>query len=675
MRAKPPSLANGSPTVTTADLVAGLPILLTAIVAVSSLVLAHAHHHSLSGVIALSLVVVVALATLVVRAYRGGRFEVTSDRGGVVAVLACAIVAVVMFIPGFSYGVSDKDPGGYVAHAVEIAHHGSYSFIDPALAHPGLPVALNSPGARLSAVWVRDEARGLIVPQFYHLWPALMATSYDIAGFGGITTTGPLVTVFAIMVLVGLLRRLAGLPAAVVGGILLATNMLEVWQAKFPTTEVFAQGLFVASLLGVVIALQTKHAWPAFVAGALVGVSFLNRPDGYLLVMGSAAAGAAIVVLRRVDRRVLAFAAGLLVVLPYCFWQAYAAAITYSKLNNIPSLKITMGLLVVLAVLAMALRLVIGWLIPIINTLVAKRSVQFGVGSLVFAIVAGLLLLGFFRPRLFGEDYGQFNGKRARTFDEQTLARLSWFFTLPGFAIMAMGIGLIVLRRWRAELWAVAIPVMVIFPIYAFHARNSSRLMWWGRRYIPVVLPGIVIFIAIALGFALAFRGRGRGLFQVPAALAFVALVAVFLQQSLPLRHHDEWHGSFGVTERLSKLAEGKEGIFLWQSSPYCCAAPTSLFATPLWLERDELSVLLPPDPAIHTDYIRAYAKAFPGHPVFIVWTGGVDPPAVSIPPSLIRRVDHIAGNLPIWEESNTERPRRERLIAFEMTIYRVVGT
>ena len=59
-----------------------------------------------------------------------------------------------MFLPGFAYGVTDKDPGGYVEHAFSIARTGSYKVIDPTLDGriPGGPV-LDGPGARFGGVW------------------------------------------------------------------------------------------------------------------------------------------------------------------------------------------------------------------------------------------------------------------------------------------------------------------------------------------------------------------------------------------------------------------------------------------------------------------------------------------------------------------------------------------
>ena len=663
----------GPRTITGTDLMAGVPAVIIAVLGLVSLAFAHAHHHTLTGVLSVSIIAVLAMAGMaLVWAYvRGVAFE--ADLKGMLVVLGGAVLAGVMFLPGFSYGVSDKDPGGYVAHAVEIAHHHSYSFTDPALAHRNLPVALDSPGARLPGVWVRDDQSGLIVPQFYHLWPSLLATSFDLAGYGGITATGPIVALIGVMVLIALLRRLVGIPAAAVGGALLSTNMLQVWQAKFPTTEVLAQEFFLTSLLGIVIALQTKLRTPAFIAGAVLGISFLNRADSWLLVMFSVGALASLWVLRRWDARVRWFAVGLGAVMPYALWNAYAASISYTKANSIPSLKKTVEIVVALAILAALLRLPTKRLAEWVSRTVRRRAIQSIGGLFVTIVVIGLLVLGFKRPSLLGKDYGDFNGRTLRTYDEQIMHRLAWFVTAPGFALMALGVAVATLRRWRAEMWAVLLPILVIFPLFAAQARNSTRLMWWGRRYVPVVLPGIILLIAIGLGVAIAYRGKFKWLLRIPALVAAVALVTVFLGQSRPLRHHDEWAGSFGVARHIASLSNGKTGVYLWERAPYCCAAPTSLFATPVWLERDQLSVLLPTDPTTLASYVDAYLGAFPNQPIFIMWTGAL--PADSPLMAVVDKVEELKGSLPVWEESDLERPHFARAINYSMTVYKVSGT
>ena len=647
------------PGVTVTDAVAGVPVAVLAVVAVWSLALAHLGHHSLAGVAVLS------AGTLAAAAYALRRTALAPDRAGLAATLGCGLLAAVMFFPGFGYGAGDKDPGNYVSHAVQIARGGSYAFTDPALAHPTLPVEWENDKARVLAMWVDDPETGRIVPQFFHLWPALQATAYDVAGLGGIVALTPLVAVCGVLAFAGLLRRLAGVPGAVIGGVLLATNMLNVWQAKYPSTESFAQALYVTTLLGVVVAIEQRWRPAAAAAGALVGAGFLNRADAWLLVVLAVAALAAVWATRRADAEVVAAAAGLAVVLPYALWQAYGPGLRYTVDNGVPGLLPTIALVALAAAVSTAARrLPLG---PLVDRLRDPRAQRIA-GLVVCAVCFVLLVVGFLRP-LAGEAYLTFDGRRTRSYDERNLHRLSWFLTLPAFALAGLGVARVALTRWRAALWAVAIPTLLLTTLYAYHARVAVRLMWWGRRYVPHVLPGLLLLVTLALVFALAWRWRRRYPLRAPAILVAATLAVVYASQSLPLRGHDEWGGSFGVAERLSALSGDRRGVYLWQRGP-CCAAPSMLWSGPLWLQRGELSVLLPREPAEVPAYVAAYRAAFPGDPVYVVWESVPLPPEVAALD--VRRVERFQGSMPFWLEEELRRPDRAKRVGYDFTVYEV---
>lgn len=673
-------------TITSLDLLAGGAVLLIALLAWASLALAHLGAHSLPAVLALCAVATVLLVLLLQRASRG-RVRVTSDRAGVGVALVAATIAAALTFPGFSYGVADKDPGGYVSHAVEIARTGDYAFIDPIL-RDKLPVQLNSPGARFSGVWVRDADTGRIVPQFYHLWPALLATAYDVRGYDGLRFAVPLMGVLAVLCMVALLRRVgmamagrtASLVAAGAGGLLLATNMLEVWQSRFPTTEVLAEALYLAALLGIVVAIQSRWRPAAGLAGLFVGIGWLNRADGLLLVLLAVGAGAALLATRRWDARATWFAAGLAVVVPHALLQAYDLALTYSKANDIPSLPKVAAVVVACFGLAVVVRLLgrrpVDWGL---RRLEGSRT-QLTVGLLVCAGAVALLAVGFLRPRLFGPDFFRYNcpvGRVGcapiRSYDEQIMRRLSWFFTLPGFAIMGLGLAAVALRRWRASVWAVVLPTLVLFPLYAYSARNSTRMLWWTRRYVPTVLPGVLMLIALAIALGFVLKIRGRALLRIPATLALVGLTAAFLSQSLPLRSHDEWKGSFELTKEISDLSPGARGIYLWEPQQGCCAGPTQLLATPVWLARDEVSALLPVDPNARAQIVALYAKHFAGQPVFVVADSAELP--TGLDPATMQPVMSKRAELPMWDESDTVRPAAAHVVPVNIVVWRVRGT
>lgn len=680
------------PSVTGLDLLAGGALLLVALVGWTSLGLAHVGEHSLAAVAVLSVAGLAALVALGVVVARRRGVGLRLDLPGVLVALGCAAVALVLTGSGFSYGVAEKDPGGYVSHAIAISETGDYSFVDPVLEtaaeDPTFPVQLASPGARFAGIWIRDASTGLIVPQFYHYWSALLATSYDAGGRSAMLATVPLMGVLSVLALCAALRRAGsqllgaagGLIAAGAGGLLLATNMLQVWQAQYPTTEVLAQALYLGALLGIVVALQTGWRPAAGFAGLMVGVGWLNRADGVLLVLIAAGIGAALVATRRWDGRAWWFLGGLGIVAPHALLQAYDLALAYSNANGIPSLRLLaaaiVGMLVLAALMRLALRRPLDWAWSRLE----QRRTQQVVGLLVVLGAAGLMALGYLRPRLFGEDYFDYNTQLGiRSFDEQIMARLTWFVSLPGFAIMLVGLAVVALHRWRAPVWTLVLPTLVLFPLYGYTASNSTRLLWWTRRYVPTVLPGIVILLALAIAFFLVWRYRGKLLTAVPAALALVGLLAFFLSQSLPLRAHDEWAGSFAISQEIADLSGEQDGVYLWEFDQGCCAGVTQLFAVPVWLQHGQLSALLPGNGAMELDgnarstVIDRYVERFDDHPVFVVADKGELP--AGIDPTRVEPVLEIDTTLPIWEEHTLERPDEVRDIPVHVSVWRVRGT
>ena len=116
---------------------------------------------------------------------------------------------------------------------------------------------------------------------------------------------------------------------------------------------------------------------------------------------------------------------------------------------------------------------------------------QVRVGAAVVLVAFLLLALGFLRPRLFGANYFIYHGVPTRSYDEQAMARLAWFFPHVAFLLALLGLAVIALRRWSAALWIIAIPLLMLLPVYGYRPRIASQLMWWVRRFVPTILPGL----------------------------------------------------------------------------------------------------------------------------------------------------------------------------------------
>jgi hypothetical protein len=194
--------------------------------------------------------------------------------------------------------------------------------------------------------------------------------------------------------------------------------------------------------------------------------------------------------------------------------------------------------------------------------------------------------------------------------------------------------------------------------------------MWWNRRFVPVVVPTVIVLVAVALAAALAWKGRWRWPLRAAGAAATTALLVVFLGQSLPLRPHHEFAGSFEIDRRIGGLAGGRQGVFLWQFPDWPTSA-TSLFASPTWLQEGEVSALLPrkANPA----YVRQFVRGFPGQPVFLVSAGAKALPGYER--LGLRPVARVGAELPFWEESDIRRPSRAGVVPVAFTVWQVAGT
>ena len=595
------------------------------------------------------------------------------------APLLCGIaVAAVMLFPGFEYGTGGRDPGVYVEHAVAIQRTDGVTFDDD-LAQPGLPDGITEPWTKpcptcalqkWPGLWVEPGNKGSIYPQFYHLWPALLATAKDVGGFTGLFNTGPLLGLIAVGLCVCIAWRVGGMVAAWAAAVILPTNMLQVWQSKYPTAEIFGQMLFLAFVLAVVVSIRTGSRAAAAGAGIFLSLIYLARADAIVVVLMAWAGACALIAMGRFDARGWHFVAGAGILLPYAWYQAYGLASYYTLVNQVPELSKIVLLMAVLgsfaAVLNRQRRLVgnmLAWARPDV------RRARLG---LAFVGVCGLLmLLGALRPRLFGENYRVVWSGNTRSYDEMSLIRLTWFFSVPGMALLLGGVAYVAMRRWRADAWLIMLPTVISLVLYCYHLRNSPYLMWATRRFVTTVVPGMVILIGcgIALAFLLVRRHSTQIAAVTTATLLIVGLGIFGLTQSWPLRSHNEDGGSIEVVHQLARLAGEEKGVYLFQWTTTCCAA--SLFGGPMLATAGQSSAAVPTNSgaAIKT-YVDFFAST--PRPVFLVVDNRAKETVPAMPGVAATKVLELAGALPHWEQTYVTRPKKSIDYGYRITVYRL---
>jgi hypothetical protein len=646
-------------------------VVLVAAIATWSLALAQLGRHDGWQAVGLGTLTTLGVFGLVVAMGRRPRIRVDVVELGLLA--AVAIAGAFFFLPGFHYAYADKDPGVYVAHGFAIAREGDVYIDDPVLER-GLTPDYDSAG-RFPGIWPDADHPNQVTSQFYHLYSALLATADDIGGPRWLFNLNPLLAVASCCLVVLATRRAVGTVVAAVAGALLVTSMMQVWQAKYPSTEILAQLLLSGALLAAVLAIDRRWAGGSFIVGALVGTSFLARPDGFLYVLITAGAVAIVIAAGRADVRVATLMGGLALTLPFAMWNAYVARDIYSDANSVPGPVMLVGAIVLMLVAGWIARralVALGGRFPGAQLddpaqLLARWRIPIGaVLSLCFGAVFVIL---FFRRNLFGEHYGysHFTGSVVRSFDEVNMEWLSWFVTIRGLVLMWLGLCLVLLQRWRASLFALVGTGVILLPLYLYDSRVSMRLMWWVRRFIPSLLPVIVILMAIALGWALTRRLK---IVKVAGAVVLATLLVEYGRMSIPLRDHDEMAGSWDISAAIAANARSGQAVFLFPQPASGIFDPERDAPAIVWFVFDQVAARLPPD--YDVGVVDAYQEAFPELPVFVVAPGEQLPS--ELPAERFTRSGTVVDDLVVWEESLSERPDDEVRMQWGLSVWRLTG-
>ena len=192
------------------------------------------------------------------------------------------------------YIVGGRDPGAYVAAMGLIARTGGIVYTDPlVLAIPGEDVELffrnpNNPPfswARFMGFDLESPATGRVYPQFFHLFPAFGAYLFQAMGVKGALATPPVFGILATLGFFLALRRSLGETPALLGGVLLALNPLQVWFSRYPVSEGMSQFLMALGLLAFAHWEEGSSARFGVLAGFAFGLSLLVRIDSLLVLV------------------------------------------------------------------------------------------------------------------------------------------------------------------------------------------------------------------------------------------------------------------------------------------------------------------------------------------------------------------------------------------------------
>jgi hypothetical protein len=565
--------------------------------------------------LAAAVVAAVAIVLLVVfRRRLGAPLPRPRAWSEVVPALVVLAVSFALHARPSEYVMGGRDPGVYVAAMAHIGRTGGIAYVDPVvLSIPAQDVGLfyRNPTAgdytwgRFSGFPLERPQTGRVVPEFFHLFPAFGAFLFQAMGVKGALATPPVFGVLGTLGAFFVFRRLFGPAAALLGALLLAVNVVQVWFARYPVSEGFSQFLLFLGLLALLHWEERGSTAFGLLAGTAFGLSLLVRIDSVLVLLPLG-----LYLLLRRAHGDLPWSRAAAVLLPILVLSLHTVlhSLFFSR-------KYVLNILrrpywerpawfwaLLLAGGALLVLLAHRYGPPLLRRLEARQP---ALRAAVMAALTVLVLYAcFLRPQLSawaGADgnppsqaavdldgdgrlspgerrpdppplLGALGFRRLAAHDAQSLVRLGWFVTPLGLALGVLGL-LLAVREWRSRYLFPLMLALTFAGFYLYKLRVWNDYFFALRRFVPVVLPfllGLGAFFLVRLAAGGKLRRAAAG------ALALV-LFGLFARDTARIARHVDWRHAVRFVADVARRF-GPEDVVIFEQQ-----ASIHLLSLPLW--------------------------------------------------------------------------------------------
>lgn len=466
---------------------------------------------------------------------------------------------------------ANHDEGMYVNHAISIAERGRMDIPYP-FSGEAAPV-LQPLMRKLPGLYATGSSMTHYLGHLFQVW---LGHTYATFGAPGMYRLNAVFSLLSLGAFYGVCRFLVQKPYAVVATLFLALNVSQVWVSRITLTEVLTQLLVLSSLILLLTAFKNGDRAVARWAGILLGLCVLVRLDSFFLLP--------LLLLAHLTMRVVECPKQRSTHVWTALYQtaipAFAVGVAYYPLFSRPywnfhDEKVVLPPAILTVGALAALLLAHTRLTDLVRPLARSRGLLAVVGLVVLALSA---FAYWIRP--YDEPFALVSwvGPKhpiygTRSYIEDGLVNLAKYLSPP---VVWTGIG-----GWFVALWVAirrqgrlyTIPALLIVAafsaLFIWNQAITPQHFWAIRRFVPVVIPGFVLFAAVG---AAAVSDRLPSRWRLGVSSVALAYLAFFTAGANRLTYNFTEHdGHFEQVRRFADTLPERE--------------PILAFGRPVWWE------------------------------------------------------------------------------------------
>jgi len=479
------------------------------------------------------------------------RASVDSDKGGLKSIILIVALAFIFFTRPFQYLRGGWDPGTYVAAASNISRTGSLDAHDPLLsdlsASERKAFYYNKTGQRKAlhaGFLVKDAEKGLVQPNFYHLYPAWLAIFNVFFGLTGAYYGQSVIALYALVIFFFAVREIFSRPAADIAVLALALSPAQIYFARFTSAEMLTQFLLFSAFFALARGIKTHDTVYEITGAIALSAAFLAHSTAVLPAAG-VFLFLSIYALHSKQRH----AWRLLGLVSVCFLIAFARNLTKASimtgflLSFIGKHPRLLAPLIAASVAVPAGASIILRLIRKHGVMSREWLARWGPAMLV--LLAGIFLY-FIRPRFFSSQESYNLQLLGKLISPIALAMCFLFFflrkwdTLPAHQCLFLTAG--------GLTCSVLLANKMVCPLY----------MWAIRRYIPIVIPFCLALSAVPIALYFFSEVKWK---KALAGIIMAGILAYLSWQSFPIIKITEYKNLPAFMNRVAAHLEDADLI------------------------------------------------------------------------------------------------------------------